>query len=156
MADPAVEISCKPYIKCYIYNWRVVHQCCTHTWNKNPFFLLQHAVSFLPLRLGAQWHVKHTHRCTLVCRQWLPYSHPWSSVNVSTILLCLHWLNWGFAVCFLFCCFYFCMCVFVFRENSVKCNVSGIREFLAPGKWVITAGNKCKSRKNLRDNVISN
>lgn len=118
MADPAVEISCKPYIKCYIYNWRVVHQCCTHTWNKNPFFLLQHAVSFLPLRLGAQWHVKHTHRCTLVCRQWLPYSHPWSSVNVSTILLCLHWLNWGFAVCFLFC-FFISVCVCLFSGKIV-------------------------------------
>lgn len=148
MADPAVEISCKPYIKCYIYNWRVVHQCCTHTWNKNPFFLLQHAVSFLPLRLGAQWHFSLSAVIALLSS--LKFSQCKHNIVVPTLT------ELGICCLFFVLFFYFCMCVFVFRENSVKCNVSGIREFLAPGKWVITAGNKCKSRKNLRDNVISN
>lgn len=133
-----------------------MHQCCTHTWNKNPFFFIATCCILFTFET----------RCS-VTRQ----AHTQMYFSLSAVIALLSSLKFSqckhnivvptlteLGICCLFFVlfFYFCMCVFVFRENSIKCNVSGIREFLAPGKWVITAGNKCKSRKNLRDNVISN
>lgn len=66
-------------------------------------------------------------------------------------------------ICCLFGVFFIsvCVCVFVFRENSIKCKNFAMHVVLG-NFWPQESGssqqeiNASKSRKNLRDNVISN